>query len=278
MNLLICRAKPSDEIFLKNLWLKAFNENFDENYIGFVFEKFANLKYTHVIKIGEKPVGMGFILPAKLDDEGVFYLYSLAVEPDFRGMGLMTKFLKYARSFTVENKVSKLFLVPQNNELREYYKRRGYENFSYFIKRNYAKNEKEIRFNISEMPTAEYIEKRNSYYKMHNISKLCILDELSSIEEGGYFNQKVISFPHGYAVITVNKNMVFVREILTNFIHFDDVIQGLMYNYSVNNASVLIPVSNDINYSKNEKIPYAMICNLGDNFGYNDVYSNFMLD
>lgn len=278
MNLSICKAKSSDVVFLKSLWLKAFNENFNEDYLDFVFEKLANFKYAHIIKVGEKPVGMGFILPAKLDEEKVFYLYSLAVEPDFRGKGLMTEFLKYSKSFANENNVLKLFLVPQNDELREYYKRRGYEDYSYFIRNDFIRNVEKICFEISEISTTEYVEKRNDYYQMHNISKLCINDEISSINEGAFFNQKIISFPYGYAVVSCSDDMLFVREILVDFEHCDDVIQGLMYNFSVRKASVLTPVSLNKNNSNKDKIPYAMICNLDGDSVYNNVYSNFMLD
>lgn len=278
MNSSICKAKLGDNDFLTQLWIKSFNENYNQEYLDFVFEKLANYKFAHIIVIDDNPVGMGFILPAKLDDESVFYLYSLAVEPDFRGKGLMTEFLQYAKEYARKNNISKLFLVPQNNALREYYKRRGYEDFSCFVKQTFDRNEWEKKIQVDEISTDEYLLKRNEFFRMYNIPKLCIFNELISIEEGLFFNQKIIRFPQGYAVLTVENEMIKVREVLMDYIHLDGVIQGLMYYFNRDKASILLSVALAENYSIKDKIPYTMICNLGSDISFNNVYSNFMLD
>ena len=55
-----------------------------------------------------------------------FYVYGVATGKEYRGKGISTKLLEYAKGFVDEKKADFLVLVPRNEGLFEFYVKRGF--------------------------------------------------------------------------------------------------------------------------------------------------------
>ena len=127
-------ARPDDETFIRNLWIKCLEEEYDHLDASEQAAEWT-LRYRHEprhLMICEDEVdqgpakALGFIWLLSLPDptfrEGNWWLYYVAVMPEARGRGLARKMLDHARE-TLPGTIR--LLVRCESPVRSLYKRVG---------------------------------------------------------------------------------------------------------------------------------------------------------
>ena len=276
MNLLINKAKIDDFDFIKSLWVQAFDKDFSKAYLDFAYKNLLKIEYTHIIFLDKKPVGMGLILPACINNEKCFYLYSLAVDENFRNRGIMEFFLKYASDYSRHNNVDKLFLVPQNKYLRTYYKKHGYADCSWFYEKNLVLNKNAKTILFDNLDKHKYSLERQSFFSKIPFLKLDSDYHYLSIKEGDFFNQSIVKCDFGMVVfenLDEDSDEIIIKEMLVEPHNINDVAQSLMLFLGKNKAIIL----QHTNKASQKSIPYAMMKS-NNNILINNIYANFLLD
>ena len=103
-----------------SLWREAFGDGEDE--ISFYLENI--LKYLVVFIEKERVCGMLAMLPVAMGDKKGRYIYAVATKKTERGRGISTALLDFAKQYIERNGENFLVLVPQEESLFDFYKKR----------------------------------------------------------------------------------------------------------------------------------------------------------
>lgn len=120
--IMITFARKEDTEQIKRLWKKAFEDTDEEINI---FLKYY-LDCIIVYKEDRRIQGMLSLLPLTLSDEKGGYIYAAVTEPEHRGRGINSHLLEYAYKHIKKNGGKFLVLVPADEKLFEYYRKRKY--------------------------------------------------------------------------------------------------------------------------------------------------------
>lgn len=119
---MISFAKEKDREEIVCLWNKVFGDSKKD------IDSFLNryFEYVLVYKIEEKTVGILTMLPVFADGKKGRYIYAVATDKEFRGLGISTKLLEYANDYIKKNGECFSVLVPAEKSLFDFYQKRGY--------------------------------------------------------------------------------------------------------------------------------------------------------
>lgn len=118
------------------LWKDTFHDT--DRYIRIVFDAYFNpenicVRYDgHSLVAALLGVPYRFVIPHA---EGVrylsgLYLCGLATRPEYRKQGIMSRMMEEIQARAVDRGLDMTFLIPADAHLREYYRQRGYFDFS----------------------------------------------------------------------------------------------------------------------------------------------------
>lgn len=124
-------ATQKDTAKIIRLWQQAFLD--DENYIShFLDYAFAKAQIL-LIKNDDKIISMLTLITAtiKSDNENfsAYYIYAVATDENYRGKGYCRKLLSYAEDIAKQQNISALFLIPETDDLIDFYKKLGFDFF-----------------------------------------------------------------------------------------------------------------------------------------------------
>lgn len=137
-------AKKDDIILQKELWKICFGD--DESYIDFYFENKYKDTQAVVLFYGEEMAAMATMIPTKmiLSDKKEYdlaMLYAIATHPKYQGKGFSTKIIDFANNYLKDNNKFMSILVPAEESLFGFYRRRGYKDGFYIREMNFTLRE-----------------------------------------------------------------------------------------------------------------------------------------
>lgn len=125
---------PHRESELRRLWKETFGDA--DEYISIVFDNYYSERFTPSLFSDGNAVAMMVGVPYLFEGVGGdmqplptqrgLYLCGLATDPRFRRHGLMSDLIEEANSRAREEGFDFTFLIPAGDDLREYYRKRGY--------------------------------------------------------------------------------------------------------------------------------------------------------
>lgn len=121
---------------LKKLWNEVFGD--EEKYLNSFFSHMYSNDNTLIWLEDDKVVAMLYIIPYDMiiDNKKVpiMYLYALATNPDYRGIGIMSKLIEKAHSLGQSRGYTFSALIPASLKLFNYYKKFDYQTFFFKTK------------------------------------------------------------------------------------------------------------------------------------------------
>ncbi|MDE7347130.1 MAG: GNAT family N-acetyltransferase [Muribaculaceae bacterium] len=143
------------------LWEKTFHDS--KRYIDLVFDAYFTLDNSFVRYDGDRLIaallGVSYLFNM-LEETGDkktiigFYLCGLATEPEWRRRGIMSQLMEEAEMAAKERGYEMTFLIPADDQLREYYHKKGYKTSSFMTRTEYKRP-----FDLSDRS----VEKMNIY-------------------------------------------------------------------------------------------------------------------
>ena len=220
---------------LKTLWKLSFDDS--DAFIDLFFNTVYKKENMLTIENEEgTPVSMTYLYTFDVKIQGKksrwMYLYALSTHPQYRNIGYAEQLINEAKNRAkIEEKT--LFLVPGNEKLREYYKKRGFCDTFYRYKTQINKIHPpigEYKLKKCENLTANEIA---SMYEMYNNYKekqdnICFQDEKSikfMLTDCGYEKMNVCQDENGFVIYQMQKN----NEIKIVFISAENGMDMVSY-------------------------------------------------
>lgn len=220
--------------------------------------------------IDNKPVSMLSICKFKLTTptnkcKGA-YVYGVATLPEFQGKGYSTVLLEEAGKLLAHRGFSCAVLVPANEELFKFYKKRGYET---------AFNLNKASFNVDEICDGEkYSLTPISPERLISIRDACFSDSRMFVrwdkdylayitKESEFYGGGVLGFSEDgkqiYAVCYCEGDNVYIKELAATFVKIDDALRSIKAHFR-NAKHFTLYLREDVNISyTNNLLPFGMI-------------------
>lgn len=245
------------------LWKEAFGD--EEREVLKYLDKI--LEYVLVFEENDDVCGMLSMLPVTYKEQEGRYIYAVATRLDKRGKGISTALIDFAKNYIQENNETFLVLVPQNDGLFDFYKKRGFTPISCIEKRIDYENFKICESGEVKTITAEnYLMSRDEFFKREPFIKW---DESMLVFAQKMYNGDFVSVSFGgekigTAFCTMIGNELHIKELLSN--QSEKMVRILKKEYGVSKALYACPSYNDK--------PFAMTYPEFEN----NVYFNIALD
>lgn len=206
---------------MKELWKDTFHDS--ERYIDIVFDRYYSLENTFVryhenrIIAALLSVGYEFQIltkEGKKENRRGMYLCGLATRPEWRGRGIMTEVMKEAETAAISRGYDMTFLIPADDELREYYRRRGYETAAWRSIETYRQDTEEPKNSNDALhiySMAEYRKKYGNGRFLEELAEWCMKEE--SLRKN---NTILHSREDMLTVMAENENCVFLTDSVFN--------------------------------------------------------------
>lgn len=258
--MIITFAKKDDKDEILDLWQEAFLEK-REDIEPFVDEYF---EYFVLLKSNETVCSMLSMMPVFINDEKGRYIYAVATKKEYQNRGYSSRLLEYVNEYININNEKFSVLVPANDSLFDFYKKRGYNTIS-CVEKNSIMCEKiaENDYEIKTIDEKEYYQKRSEKLKNYTLIKWSEKD-LLNIKKiyGGEFLyiEKADALIFGFCY-----NQKFIaKEILCEKENLEYVFGAIKREFS----------PEEINYVTKGNEKFAMI----NKKEYNNPYFNLAID
>lgn len=222
-------AQPSMVPALKGIWKECFGD--PDAYIDLYFTRRFRPENTLVTVINGEPAAMLSMLPCEISaDTGPFsarYIYAVATLPAARGKGHSSALLEYAHRWMRKNGVDISLLVPAQQSLFQFYRKRGY--LPAFSVREVVLSRKELIGLASEGPALgrtvvteevdaarlyalreEFFGRRGLYVRWDEPALQYVMEE--NAFTGGKILRFSTDYGHGYVICYRIKDMIAVKE------------------------------------------------------------------
>ena len=115
---------------LKVIWKLCFGD--EDRYIDFYFDNRDWETETAVLLIDNQIVSMMAMIPVDIAGQSACkfnasMIYAVATHPDFQKQGLADRLMEYCNHYLLAKQISLTMLVPADNDLFRYYRKRGYK-------------------------------------------------------------------------------------------------------------------------------------------------------
>lgn len=199
---------------MMELWRKTFHDS--RHYIDLVFDTYFNLDNTFVRYDGDRLIAAllgvqyAFIVFDKFGKRKTIqglYLCGLATEQEWRRKGIMSQLMEEAEITAKTRGCQITFLIPADEHLREYYRKRGYVTSSYRRQIEFHRTSKSLYASISKMniyTIRDFPEKGEFLIKL--------AEECRKIELNRKHPTIVHSTEDFLAIISENENSFFLTE------------------------------------------------------------------
>ncbi len=239
---------------IARLWFEAFGDREAEVLVYLD----TLLKYCIVFEEDGKVMGMLFLLPVNCGVRKGRYVYAVATFKAYRGRGISTELLDFAKKFIDENNESFLVLVPQSKSLFDFYENRGFKAFSCVNKITGCHVEENEIFSCKVISPDEYFEKRKEYLTGDSLIEwdVYMLGFAKKMYDGDFIMIEEYGREIGIAFMAKGGNEVFVKEVLSE--NFKKAIAAIQNICNTEKLSIVYPDKN--------AVPFAMM--------YPEVYTN----
>lgn len=247
---------------ITKLWCEAFGDR-EEDVLVYLN---TLIKYCVVFEDNGKVAGMLFLLPVTCGINKGRYVYAVATLKSYRGRGISTALLGFAKMFIAENNESFLVLVPQTKSLFDFYGKRGFKAFSCVNKINVSCLKKGGNFDFKKVFVNQYFQKRKEYLADMSFVEWDVemLQFAKNMYDGDFFRIDEDGKEIGIAFVTLNGDEIVVKEVLST--KLDRVIKAIQSICCTQKRSIVYPDKN--------REPFAMMYpNV-----YADAFFNIALD
>lgn len=290
---MVRHGTTEDLYALKKLWNSGFSDPL--NYIDFIFDRVADPKDIMIFDKDGMSAAMLVLLPVNFTyrDKKVktSYIFGATTRKRFRGRGYMTHLLTAAEEEARRRGSVLTVLVPGEEYLYAYYRKRGYS--SDFYHRQVA-----IRpGTLGEVPDVDTEIKQDSiwsdaFYEIREKS-LADIPHIEWSEEqcrfvmddsyiyGDHIASYVGRYGESYAVYNLNKNKIYVREVMgTNTTSQLVLLKELVSQNNPSSFTVVQPLASPLFALEGEKVCFGMSKPLFTDTYIRDLdgYMNLMLD
>ncbi len=214
---------------LKEIWRRCFGD--EEGYISLYFDRRFRPEETLVYLNHGLPVGMLAMLPCEIvTDRGTVasrYVYGVATLPEYQGRGYSSALLEYAHRWMRKHEILVSVLVPAEESLFQFYRKRGY--LPTFSVRQVRLSREEILhlaqqgpalqkpLTLEEVTAKEFYALREEFFSRQGLFVRWDEQALSYVMEENQFQEgKILRFStdygHGYVVCYKIKNKIAVKE------------------------------------------------------------------
>ena len=248
-------VKDSDYPGVLNLWREAFADSEE-----FIFDFFKNYKDTILAyKENGELLSMLSIMPVAWGNKKGRYIYAVATDKKARSRGLSTALLEAAKKYILKNGEEFLVLLPQNESLYEFYKKRGFHTKNCIKKYEVLKSEiQKSEENSEKITEDEYYNLRKKFIGNNLIE--WSNDDLNNIKN--FYNGEFLRSKNkeSAAFLVKEKNTLYIKELLSE----DDNIAEFVNGYDFDKVIV----------TKKGNAPYIMVWPEIKE----DVYFNIVID
>lgn len=116
---------PGQVRHLVSLWHLAFGD--DEAFMDAFFTTGFSPERCLCVTEGDMVTAALYWFPALCEGQSIAYIYGVATHPEHRGRGLCRKLMEKAHNYLCALGYKSCILVPQQQELREMYRKLGYQ-------------------------------------------------------------------------------------------------------------------------------------------------------
>lgn len=290
---MIRTATIYDIYALKKIWDSCFDDPI--NYIDFVFDKLATPNSAIVYEENGVIVSMLLMIDTEFvygnETAKVIYILGAATAKQYQNRGYMTYLLEYAENYAKAGGVQLAILVPGEQYLFGYYKKRGY-NADFCVRRLKLKASMieaapDLQSDIvidRASPSIIYSIReeglKNLPHVRWSMEKIKILMEDSFIY-GDHVAASTSSLGRAYAFYRVEGRKLFIKECLgTNEEVVLALINGLIKEYNLKSLVLTLPVGSTLFAHEGEVVSYGMSkpLNVKNYIGDLNPYMNLMFD
>lgn len=246
-----------------DLWHEAFGDSAAE--IKFFLDNKFKPENTVVFEENKKIVSMLFLLDGEMcindKNYAAYYLYAACTAHEYRGRGLMSKLLKFARNAAFERNVYFICLMPAEDSLFDYYSRFGY--LPVFakklvrIKRNEIKDKSESIYTDSRINNLENL--RDTAFQGINRfvwNNSAISFAFKHIEMyGGH----ALVTDKGYALYSTNGSEMYVKEFTFPQHEIANIAAFLAEKHNVDEIVFVLPIQYECNLGSTEILKSGMM-------------------
>ena len=261
---IITNPSEKDIPSLRKLWKDIFGD--DDSYLDLFFKVKYNPETTFVIKENKEIVAMLYaevntVIKNKKELTGA-YLCGIATKESSRGKGYASKLIEYA----LENLkgIDVFYLIPAEESLFEYYKRFGFEPFSYFDKTEIQPEEVDKIPGYTEDFSYDLL---NGFYEA-TLNGCYIKRSYEDFKAIYDCYKRFMIFDDGYIVYYISKGILTITEYTIDFEKADLTGKYLMAKNQLEKGYIL---------KRNGKTPFSAYKS-SESFDKIDKYVNLMLN
>ena len=269
------------------LWNEAFCDSEDD--IKFFLDSRYIPENTVVFECDGRIVSVLFLLDGMMHISGCdyssYYLYAACTLKDYRGKGIMSDMLGFAKSLSISRNKQFIILKPGEKSLYGYYEKYGYKSV-------FTKKIIEINCNINAIEeiksenniTSEILNSRDSMLYNTDYFKWDSDAIKFAISHHIHFGGECFLNSNGYILYYVNDKVLFVKEsTLADKTEFLNVISHLKNQFKTDSVIADLPYDYKIPCDKSEISDSGMILPLNNNAknlisDSNNAYLNLALD
>ncbi len=236
-------ANEFDREQIKKLWKDTFGDS-DES-----VDKFLNEYIACVLlyKEGKKLLGMLSMLPVKAEEKKGRYIYAVATDRLVRGRGISTALLEFVNKYIKENGEFFSVLVPAEESLFDFYKKRGYSTISCIKKEEFQGRNSFL--DIKKMSAERLFYLRKEFFGKNFISWQ--KKELSYIAD--VYDNNIFEISSGeksaFAVCSFNEGKLEIKELCSGGLLEKDCAIALNNYFKTDTCVAKIPSSDGEAYA-----------------------------
>lgn len=249
---IVTRKPYSNEMpQLLEMWQLIFGKTGVQSFFNYIY----NVEYAIVAEIDNKPVAMGYIVPAGDLINGSIslpcaMLYGIATHPQYRGTGLGTAVVNELISESYKLGFKAAVLCPSEDSLFEYYKKNTPMRDWFYTKElildfPLAAQSSNIYY-ATRITPAEYLEQREKLLKniphiKHNLNMLQYQKKLCDELGGGLYK-----IGDSCAIVEVQQDgAAWVKELLTQNDDVGDIVTCITTVYEASEYIIRLPAKKE---------------------------------
>ncbi len=230
------------------VWKEAFGDS--EKDIRFFLDFHYKPENTVIFDFDGEVASVLFLIDGDMHIKGKnfpsYYLYAACTLKKFRGMGMMSEMLDFAKNLAYQRNKFFIALKPAEDSLYDYYFRFGYQ--SVFSKRiiNFSRNDS-LEFN-SNNKTVDY-----DYFRWSEKSVEF------AIEHHKYYGGYIIGDSNGYILYSINNHILNVKKFTFPAEEFLKKIKNAASYHGVESIRVELPYNSDLDLKDSEIVKSGML-------------------
>ena len=222
-----------------SLWQEAFGDS--ESDILFFLNSHYNPENTVVYEYNNEIASVLFLIEGNMHIKNVdypsYYLYAACTLKKYRGKGLMSEMLDFAKKIAASRNYFFIALKPAEESLFDYYSRFGYK--TVFKKKTvYINNLSENCINEIPLQNSDTInfESRDIFFENTDYFKWDKPSFDFAVKHHEYYGGKTISNCNGYLLYSMNDGVLTVKESTFSELEFINVIKNIAFENSISSV------------------------------------------